>query len=271
MNALAGILFFVGFVPYVVAILRRKTVPSPISWGIWALIDVLVLLAMRKEGAATGQVGGATIGAFVITILALRFGTSKMGLVEWISSVGAALGIILWQTTGNPTTAIICSQSSAVLGAIPTCKKAYQKPEEEDRVAWLIWGLSCICALFAVKQWDLANALQPLVFATLEGVMIFLIVVRPWFMRKKSPTRCSYCGWNNGMHPVACPRDFPEDGNLRKEAWEDGWNDGKSGRNKRSHIINPAYHIGYDRGWYAYVHKLKSPREVDFPFKELAP
>lgn len=179
MNIISGVLFFVAFLPYVWAIVNGQTVPSPVSWAIWASVDTLVLLAMRKEKAMSGQLTGAVAGAWIITILALFFGKSTMGSIEWVSIAGAVTGIVLWQRTGNAVLAIICAQIAVFTGAIPTFIGAYTNPLQEDPIAWSIWLTSCVCALFAIKKWDLANTLQLLTFTAIETVMVILVVIRP--------------------------------------------------------------------------------------------
>lgn len=178
-NTISGVLFFVAFLPYIWAIVNGQTVPSPVSWAIWASVDTLALVAMKKEKATSGQLTGAVAGAWIIAVLALVFGKPTMGPIEWVSIAGAVAGIVLWQRTGNAVLAIICSQAAIFIGAIPTFVGAYQSPSQEDPLAWSIWFVSCIFALFAIKKWNLANALQPLNFTAIETVMVILVVIRP--------------------------------------------------------------------------------------------
>lgn len=179
MNTVSGVLFFVAFLPYIWTILNGQTVPSPISWAIWASVDTLALLAMRKAEATSGQLTGAVAGAWVITALALVFGKPTMEHVEWISVASAIAGVTLWQKTGNAVCAIICSQVAVFAGAIPTIVGAYANPSQEDPIAWSIWFVSCICALFAIRKWNLVNALQPITFTVIETTMIILVVISP--------------------------------------------------------------------------------------------
>ena len=159
--------------------MNHQTIPSPVSWVIWASVDTLALLAMIKEKAIIGQITVAVIGAWTITVLALISGKSTMGTVEWVSVVGAVTGVFIWQKTGNAVLAIICSSAAWLIGAIPTFVGGYNYPSQEDPLAWSIWFVSCICALFAVKKWNLANALQPLTFTAIETIMVILVVIRP--------------------------------------------------------------------------------------------
>ena len=179
MNTLSGILFFIAFLPYIWAIVHVQTVPSPVSWAIWASVDTLVLVAMKKEKAPIGQITGAVAGVWIVTTLAVIFGKPTMGSIEWVSIVGAVTGIVLWQRTGNAVLAIVCSQLAVFVGAFPTFANGYANPSQENPIAWTIWFVSCICALFAIKKWNLAEALQPLTFTAIETVMVILIVIRP--------------------------------------------------------------------------------------------
>lgn len=181
MNTLAGVLFFVAFLPYLWAIIQGETIPSPVSWAIWASVDTLAMVAMKKENALNGQIVGAVAGAWVITVLAVVYGRPTMGSVEWVSIVGAVIGIVLWQMCGKALLAIIASQVAVFAAAIPTFVGAYANPAQENALAWSVWLASCICALIAVKKWDLANALQPITFTVIEATMVFLVVVRPFF------------------------------------------------------------------------------------------
>ena len=178
-NTLSGILFFVAYVPYLLAIVQRETVPSPVSWIIWACVDTLTFLAMRKANAPTGQIKGTVAGAWVIVLLSLYYGSATMGTIEWVSIVGGVTGIALWKKTRKPVLAIICAQVATFLGSLPTIANAYQNPSQESALAWSIWLASCICALFAVKKWDIEQALQPLTFTLIEATMVFLVVIRP--------------------------------------------------------------------------------------------
>jgi hypothetical protein len=178
-NTISGILFFVAFLPYIWAIINHQTVPSPVSWAIWASVDTLALLAMRKEKAPIGQITGAISGAWIVTALAIFFGKPTMGSIEWVSIVGAVTGVILWQKTNNAVLAIVCSALSAFIGSFPTFANGYTNPSQENPLAWSVWFVSCVFALFAIKKWNLAKALQPLTFTTIETTMVVLVVIRP--------------------------------------------------------------------------------------------
>jgi hypothetical protein len=171
-----------GFLPYIWAIVHHQTVPSPVSWAIWACVDTLVLVAMKKKKVSTGQLTGAVAGAWIITTLAIIFGKPTMGGVELVSIAGATAGIILWQVTSNANLMIICSSLALFVGSFPTFASAYANPALENPIAWTTWFLSCVCALFAIEKWNLAGALQPITFTIVETTMVVLVVIRPHWL-----------------------------------------------------------------------------------------
>lgn len=74
LSVVAGLLFLAGFVPYIIAIVRGETKPAKASWVIWASLDTITLLGMYAENAVNGQIVGAMLGAWVVVVLAIKFG-----------------------------------------------------------------------------------------------------------------------------------------------------------------------------------------------------
>lgn len=62
-SVFAGIVFIVGFLPYILAIVRGETKPAKASWIIWATLDTITLVGMFSKGALNGQILGAVTGA----------------------------------------------------------------------------------------------------------------------------------------------------------------------------------------------------------------
>ena len=185
MNTLSGVLIILGFGPYIWATWTgQQPPPSPVTWAIWASVDSLILVAMiNKKAKSKGQLAGSVAGAWTTAVLAVFMGMPTMGSIEWISIVGAAVGIALWQIKDDANIAIVCASAALLAGGLPTVAKLYADPFAEDPIAWTLWTISCVCAFKAVRKWDLANALQPVIFTIIDATMYFLVVVRPlWFI-----------------------------------------------------------------------------------------
>jgi hypothetical protein len=179
LSIIAGLLFIVGFVPYISAILRKKTKPAKASWLIWSSLDTTIFIGMLFKDAANGQILGATLGALVVTVLAMKYGTPGWTPLDKFCLGGAVLGILLWQVFNDPIFGIVTSLSVGFLGSIPTFASAWKDPSREDRMAWTIFWVSCVCAVIAIPQWTLADAAQPITFFAIETIMMYILYFRP--------------------------------------------------------------------------------------------
>ena len=61
------------------------------------------------------------------------------------------------------------------IAAFPTFKTAWKEPEKEDLVAWTMYFISCVLALFAIPAFTLGDIAQPLTFFVIESVMMILL------------------------------------------------------------------------------------------------
>jgi hypothetical protein len=179
LSTLAGILCVIGYIPYIRAILKKETKPAKASWIIWAALNSITVAGMIEKHTVNDQILGATIGTWVVFLLALKYGKSGWRLLDKLCLGGAAFGIVLWWIFDNPVVGIITSLSVAFLGSFPTFKSAWNNPSQEDRAAWTIYGLSSVMAVLAIPAWTLADAAQPITFLMIETIMIYLLWLGP--------------------------------------------------------------------------------------------
>ena len=173
-------MFIAGFIPYISSILRKETKPAKASWIIWASLDYITFAGMIAEHTVNGQIIGAVIGASIVIGLAMKFGVPGWTKTDKFCLVGAAIGIILWKIFDDPTLGIITSCITGFLGSIPTFMSAWEDSSREDKFAWTIFWLSCVCAVIAVPRWTIADAAQPITFFAIESVMMCILFIRPF-------------------------------------------------------------------------------------------
>jgi len=178
-SIIAGILFLVGFIPYIRAILKRVAQPSKASWIIWTALDLVVIAGMWSKHSLNGQILGAFTGSVVTVVLALKYGKPGWTWLDKLCLVGGALGIVLWKVFDDANFGIVVSMAIVMLGTIPTIVSAWKNPANEDRTAWTFFFVSCLFALSAIPAWTLADALQPLVYFMGESIMMFILYYRP--------------------------------------------------------------------------------------------
>lgn len=182
LSVLSGIVFIVGYFPYIRAILRGETKPQKASWIIWEALNVIVLAGMYSKHAVNGQIVAVTIGTAVIALLSLKYGKPGWTILDKLCLAGAGLAIVLWQTFDSPAIGILTCLVASLVGAIPTFANAWRKPEEENKVAWTFYWVSCVMAVTAAPSWSLVDAAQPLTFFTIESVVMALLFIKPRLM-----------------------------------------------------------------------------------------
>ena len=185
-SGLAFMLFMCAFWPYIRAIVLRETKPAKSSWVVWCLLDLIVFVTMWKQGVLNGQILGAVLGSGIIVALALKFGEKGWTLQDKICFAGAAFGIVLWYLFDSPFLAMMMSLAIIFWAAIPTFVSAWKNPESENKMAWTLFWLSCVAAMFAIPSWTWADAAQPITFLIIESVMMYLLFVRPGFIVRKA-------------------------------------------------------------------------------------
>jgi len=179
LSFIAGALFVAGFISYIQAIFVGTTKPAKASWIIWASLDSITIAGMYVQHSLNGQIIGAVAGAWVVVALALKYGVKGWTWLDKFCLVGAVLGIVLWKAFNSPTLGIITSNSVVFLGSIPTFVSAWKDPTKEDKLGWTIFWLSCICAVVAIPKLTFDDAVQPIIFCSIETIMMCLLYIKP--------------------------------------------------------------------------------------------
>ncbi len=185
LSILAGVLFIIGFIPYIISILQKETKPAKATWIIWASLNIITILGMYYEHAINGQMLGAVGGAITVTLLSLRYGVPGWTKMDKFCLVGAIIGIALWQIFDNPTLGIVTSCIVAFIGSIPTFASAWENSGRENKFAWAIWWISCIFAIIAIPKWTLADAMPPFSFFIVDTIMVYLVLIRHYSTIRK--------------------------------------------------------------------------------------
>lgn len=196
----SGVIFIVGFIPYIRAIWKTrhlpsgypcKVEPSKASWIIWASLDTITLGAMLIARTVNGQIIGVAAGAWIVTGIVMKFGKTAWSRLDKFCLAGAIIGILLGFVFSSPLLAMCASMSTSMIGSIPTFVSAYRDPSKEDRAAWTIFWISCVVALFAIPRWTFMDTAQVLTFTAVETVMMALLWIRPRFAKIPSASIAS--------------------------------------------------------------------------------
>lgn len=174
---IAGVLALVGYVPYIISILRNKTQPNRATWFIWTIVGGLLAFSFFAEGdpKAVWLPIGYFIGPLIVAILSLRYGYATWTRIDTLCLTAALISIIPWILSKDATITLLINVFIDAAGAIPTLIKTYSEPETEDFTAWLIFFIANTLQLFAMTEWNLA-ATYPIYLFFLAGAMVAFTV-----------------------------------------------------------------------------------------------
>ncbi|MEM9946484.1 MAG: IS256 family transposase [Cyanobacteria bacterium P01_D01_bin.36] len=151
LGKIAGVFAFLGYIPYLMSIVRRKTLPNPATWWIWSIMGGILFASYYLEGnrEAIWVPLSYFIGPTVTGILSLKYGRNEFGSFEKYCLGGAALSLVLWQVSG-PVVALTMLIMIDLIAIAPTLRKTYFKPNSEDPLAWSIFWVANTINLYVV-------------------------------------------------------------------------------------------------------------------------
>lgn len=181
LSAIAIILTFIAFFPYIRSILQNRIKPHVFSWVIWGSTTFIVFLAQLQDG---GGVGAWPIGVSgVITIyVALQAYLKKSDIsittIDWCFFLSAMASLPLWHFTADPLWAVIILTVVDTLGFGPTVRKAYSHPYDENIIFFSIFMLRNLIVIAALEHYSLTTVLFPAVIAAACLTLVTMVMFR---------------------------------------------------------------------------------------------
>jgi hypothetical protein len=179
-GAIAGALSLLAFVPYVIATLKGRTRPNRATWIIWTAVGVSLLASYAAAGAReTVWVAAANLAAFLfVLVLSFKYGVGGWTAFDAACLLGAAFGFALWWWFDSPLPTLFSGLFVDLVGALPTVKKAWEDPESEDLLAWILFAIANAVNLLAIREWGVVMASYPVYMVFIALVLAGILVIR---------------------------------------------------------------------------------------------
>lgn len=177
---LAGIIILLEFVPYIHSILKGRTKPERATWFIWNIITTLGLFSYYSVGGhdASWVIVAYVIATAVIAILSIKYGVGGWNKFDKLCIAACGLCLLIWMVSGSAVTALAMTIAIDAIAALPTVRKTYYHPEQEDRLAWVIALSGNGLNLLAIERWDFMHAAYPLYLFFMVGVITEMVLRR---------------------------------------------------------------------------------------------
>ncbi len=179
---LSSLLTIISAVPYLLNVIKNKTKPKVVTWGVWSLLTFISLVASFVEGqyATAALLLFASLGSLSIAILGWKNGNKKFNILDVLCLIGVLIGIILWSVFDSPVIAVVIMVSIDFIGGIPTTIHCWKSPEEETGSAFFMGFLGALFTVLVLDSWQITSFLFPL-FLVANNLNLTLII----FIRKR--------------------------------------------------------------------------------------
>lgn len=163
-GAIAAILTFVLFAPYIRSIHRGGARPHVFSWVIWGLGTLIVFFAQLADGGGLGAwvIGlSGLISCYIAALSYLKRGDTTIARSDWLFFGAALLALPFWGATSDPLWAVATLTIADILGFGPTLRKAYDRPREESVFFFAAAGVRNALVIAALANYSLTTVLFP--------------------------------------------------------------------------------------------------------------
>lgn len=179
-GALSIVMMVCSRAGYFAGIARGRTHPHVFSWLIWGTISSIGFAAQVAEGAGPGAwargFGSAT--CFLLVFISFFKGEKDIRRADWATLAAALFTIPLWMITKTPFWSVLIVCFIDTIGYIPTVRKSWLKPREEQAVSYMFSCLGAGFSLLAIKQYTPSTWLYPLVLFFSNGLMWAFLLAR---------------------------------------------------------------------------------------------
>lgn len=176
LTIIATIICVVAFFPYFKDTFSLKTRPHTYTWLIWAITQGTAVFGIWYGGGGWGALN-LTVGTlFVIAVFlfSLKYGTKNITKSDTAILIVALSAIVVWWQLDKPLISVMMISAIDVIGYIPSFRKSYQEPWSETLISWILFSVSNIFAILALKEYNLLTVTY-LVAITSTNIALFLL------------------------------------------------------------------------------------------------
>lgn len=174
------ILAFVGYIPYIRDIFKKKTTPHVFTWFIWTLAVGITYALQVSGGAGTGSWVTLSITCLCLFIFlaSLKNGNKDITKEDVVFFVLSFVALFIWVGAKQPVWSVILIVTVDVLGFIPTIRKSWKKPHSETLFTYELSTIRQGLSIFALQQFNMLTLLYPIVWTFANLFFSVLLIVR---------------------------------------------------------------------------------------------
>lgn len=186
LSIIATVIGVAAFLPYLRDTFSLKTKPHVYTWLIWAITQGTAVFGIWYGGGGWGALN-LTVGTLfvvAVSLFSLKYGTKNITKSDTAILLAALSAIIVWWQLGEPLISVMMVSAIDVIGYIPSFRKSYQEPWSETLISWILFSVSNIFAILALKEYNLLTVTYLAAITTANIALFFVCFFRRQFIPK---------------------------------------------------------------------------------------
>lgn len=176
----AAALGFANYAPLFWGIYKGKSKPHLFTYLVWSTATGVAWAAQMVEGAGPGAWAAliSLVLTLMVCVLALRYGHKDITRSDWLFLVLGFGAIPVWVVTKSPFYAACIATLVDGLGYLPTFRKTWMRPHEENATQYIFANLKWICSFAAMANLNPTTLVYPVVIMGLNTLLLLEISLR---------------------------------------------------------------------------------------------
>jgi hypothetical protein len=165
---LSSLMIVLSIIPYAYGTYYRKIKPNLVSWSIWSIVGLALLLTYKSSGAKESllPIVFGFLNPVVITGLAVWRGEKKRPEPLEIACVVLGIAtIVAWAFVRDDrrlsSFALGLGLIADACAAIPTIVSSWKSPKDDRPFMWLMFALGYGLAMFTISEHNIPNYALP--------------------------------------------------------------------------------------------------------------
>ncbi len=179
----AIVIFMIGTVAYVWAVLQGKARPNRVTWGVVALAPMISFAAMLSKDVSFRDALYVFLSGFSPLLIFLSAFVAKhpaweIKRFDLVCGGLALLGLVLWEISGEGNVAIVCSIVSDALATFPTINKAFTHPDSEKPYEYIAACIAGLISLAIITQYDFEHLAFTIYMVLVTALLATLVATK---------------------------------------------------------------------------------------------
>lgn len=180
-GAIAIILTFIAYVPYIKDIVAGKTKPHIYSWISWFLTGGIVFALQLSNNAGAGALVtlAAELACALVIFLTIKHRVlSKINNADKIFILMTLIALSFWLIAKQPIISAILLTITDLLAFAPTIRKSWIAPYSETLSFYFLNILRFGLAVVALSNYTAVTMLYPATWLIANTLFILMLVLR---------------------------------------------------------------------------------------------